>query len=203
MTKLSISRMRYLVIFIILSFALWSCQENYMPKPYAYFRIDLPFQQYVSVDTLGPYSTEINAMCEANITDDEFATDSDEWINIEYPQLNAIIHLSYKKISREDFRIVSEESRSLAYKHTIRADAISENYYANDSLRMYGIFYEMKGNAASQAQFFMTDSVENFIRGSLYFNNKPNADSIAPVASYIQQDMIHMVETLKWKETKF
>ncbi|MGM9805210.1 MAG: gliding motility lipoprotein GldD [Candidatus Aphodosoma sp.] len=183
------------------SLFLIGCHEKYQPKPYAYFRIDLPEHRYVPADTLGPYITEVNEMCRANATREVWMTEHDQWMNVSYPTLNAIVHLSYKSIHPEEFRTVSEESRSLAYKHTIRADAITENYYANDTLKVYGIFYEMQGNAASQAQFFLTDSVHNFLRGSLYFYNTPNADSIAPVAQYIQTDMIHMVETMKWKNS--
>lgn len=188
-----------LLAMISIPAVLTGCHETYQPKPYAYFRIDLPEHRYVLADTLGPYTTEVNELCYASHTYEEWATSHDQWINVTYPTLNATIHLSYKSMAPDEFRTISEESRTLAYKHTIRADAITENYYANDTLKIYGIFYEMQGNAASQAQFFLTDSVHNFLRGSLYFFNTPNADSIAPVAQYIQADMIHMVETMKWK----
>lgn len=187
-------------VVVLLPLLLCACGRDAMPMPYGYFRIDIPEAVYVRVDTLGAYSMEVNRLCSADASDRTWATDNDDWVNITYPTLNATVHIGYKRISRATFRTVSEECRELAYKHTIRADAISENYYADDTLGVYGIFYEMEGNAASQAQFFMTDSTSNFIRGSLYFNNTPNADSIAPVAQYIQNDMIHMVETLRWKK---
>lgn len=176
-----------------------SCGKKAQPKPYGYFRIDLPNHEYVKVDNLGPYSIEKSIYCQPDKSDNTHATEADEWINLVYPSINAKIHLSYKRINASTFQQVTEESHSLAYKHTVRADAIQESYYGNDTTRVYGILYEMKGNAASPAQFYVTDSVSNFLRGSLYFNHTPNADSIAPAANYVLQDMIHMIETLRWR----
>ena len=61
------------------------------------------------------------------------------------------------------------------------------------------MLYAIEGNAASAAQFFVTDSVRHFVRGSLYFNNVPNADSVAPVNAFIINDIRHLMETLEWK----
>jgi gliding motility-associated lipoprotein GldD len=175
------------------------CGKKEQPKPYGYFRIDLPEHEYVEVDDLGPYSIEKSVHCRPDKSDNTHATEADEWINLVYPSINAKIHLSYKHINKSTFQQVTEESHSLAYKHTVRADAIQESYYGNDTTRVYGILYEMKGNAASPAQFYVTDSTHNFLRGALYFNHTPNADSIAPAANYVLQDMIHMIETLEWR----
>ncbi len=186
------------ITILFLSLILVGCGKKAQPKPYGYFRIDLPEREYVVDSNLGPYSIERSAHSQLDKSDNTHATDADEWINVVYPSINAKIHLSYKQIDKSTFQKVVEECHTLAYKHTVRADAIQESYYGNDTTRVYGILYEMKGNAASPSQFFVTDSVRNFLRGSLYFNHTPNADSIAPAANYVLQDMIHMIETLKW-----
>ena len=191
---------KHIIILLGCIAILTSCGKTPQPKPYSYFRIDLPEHEYVVSTDLGPYSIEKSTHCHPDKSDNAHATDADEWINLVYPSINAKIHLSYKRINKSTFQQVTEECHSLAYKHTVRADAIQESYYSNDTTRVYGILYEMKGNAASPAQFYVTDSVHNFLRGSLYFNHTPNADSIAPAANYVLQDMIHMIETLKWNE---
>ena len=61
------------------------------------------------------------------------------------------------------------------------------------------MFYEVGGNAASQSQFYLTDSTEHFLTGSLYFYAKPNYDSILPAAKYLEKDIRHIMETVKWK----
>ena len=190
---------KYIITLLGCIAILAGCGKKAQPKPYGYFRIDLPEREYVVDSELGPYSVERSAHSHLDKSDKTHATDADEWINVVYPSINAKIHLSYKRIDKSTFQKVVEECHSLAYKHTVRADAIQESYYGNDTTRVYGILYEMKGNAASPSQFYVTDSVRNFLRGSLYFNHTPNADSIAPAANYVLQDMIHMIETLEWR----
>ena len=58
---------------------------------------------------------------------------------------------------------------------------------------------EVKGNVASPAQFYVTDSVNHFLTGSLYFLAKPNYDSILPAADYLQKDIKRIMETVTWK----
>ena len=190
--------MKKLIAILSVCVLLTACGKKAQPKPYGYFRIDIPEHEYVEVSNLGPYTIEKSLHCQPDKTDKTHATAADEWINLFYPTLIAKIHLSYKRIDKTTFQQITEESHSLAYKHTVRADAIQESYYGNDTTRVYGVLYEMKGNAASPAQFYVTDSVHNFLRGSLYFNHTPNADSIAPAANYVLQDMIHLIETLRW-----
>ena len=99
----------------------------------------------------------------------------------------------------DSFIVVTEDSRRLAYKHTIKANSIIENYYENDTTKVYGVLFKISGNAASPVQFFITDSVKNFLRGALYFNNIPNYDSIMPVADYVQEDIERLIESMHWK----
>ena len=86
------------------------------------------------------------------------------------------------------------------YKHTVKADAINEKVYLNDSHQTYGTLYDIKGEAASSVQFHLTDSVSHFIRGALYFKVSPNIDSLRPIMNYLRDDIIHIMETLKWEE---
>ncbi|MDR1591593.1 MAG: gliding motility lipoprotein GldD [Prevotellaceae bacterium] len=171
-----------------------SCGRNAIPKPYAYYRIDLPDHAYTMLDTTIPYRFEMSQYAHISPCPDEL-----NWINIDYPQWHARLHLSFVPLHKDTFQTVAEESRTLVYKHTIKANAIIEQYYGNDTARVYGILYDVTGNAASSIQFFVTDSVAHFLRGALYFNNLPNADSIAPVNNYIREDIVRLIETLQWK----
>ena len=73
-------------------------------------------------------------------------------------------------------------------------------FFINVKKKVYGMFYEVGGNAATNAQFYATDSTKNFIVGSVYFYAKPNFDSIMPAASYIKNDVQNLIESLKWKK---
>jgi gliding motility-associated lipoprotein GldD len=119
-------------------------------------------------------------------------------MDIEFPSLKAKIHLTYFDL-HGNLAKLTELSRELTYKHTIRADAIEEKLWSDDSARVYGILYDLKGNTASAVQFFATDSTKHYLRGSLYFMAEPNEDSLLPVITFLRDDIIHLMETLTWR----
>ena len=172
------------------------CQRTYSPKPEGYLRIDFPEKAYRLFDSACPYSFEVPVYAYVVPDTDRFS--EPYWVNIDFPRFDGKIHISYKKV-RNNLDRYTEDSRTLAYKHSIKADAIKETLYGNDSSHVYGILYEIKGNAASSLQFFVTDSTRNFLRGSLYFNVQPNKDSLAPVISFFREDIINLMETVRWK----
>lgn len=181
---------------VVAAFLLVSCKQHYSPKPYGYFRIDLPTKEYKAYDGNMPYSFELPVY--AFITSDSV---NREWSNIEFPLNNATVYMTYKALNN-DFARYLEESREFVYKHTVKADAINESFYGNDDKKVYGILYDIKGNTASSVQFFITDSTDHFLRGSLYFNSVPNKDSLGPVIEFIRADIVHMMETFSWKKCR-
>lgn len=182
-------------IFLCATFIFNSCRQKYTPKPMEYFRIDMPSRSYQQLDTIFPYFFEY-----ANIATIEQRSRKNEpyWINIHYPQFKGTIHMSYKKVEN-NLENLLEDSRTLVYKHTIKADGITESQFENRDKKVFGILYNIEGNTASSIQFTATDSTNHFLRGALYFMNHPNQDSLAPVIQYIEKDIQHMMETLTWK----
>lgn len=175
---------------------LYACEEVYTPKQKGYFRIDLPENTYQNFENDCPFSFQYSN--HAIVKADNNPNAEPCWLNIDYPKFKARIHLSYKKIDN-NLNNFSEESRTLVYKHTVRANDIRENLIQLDSNKVYGIYYDLQGNAASFIQFHLTDSSKHFLRGSLYFNSRPNRDSLQPVLDFIQKDIQHFIETTKWK----
>lgn len=173
-----------------------SCGRISVPKPYGYFRIDLPEKKYTHFETPCSYSIEYPEYSRINLRP-SVATDTC-WMDIEFPKLKAKIHLTYFNL-HGNLATLTELSRELAYKHTIKADAIEEKLWANDSSRVYGMLYDLKGNTASAIQFYVTDSTKHYLRGSLYFMAQPNEDSLLPVISFLREDIIHLIETLNWR----
>jgi len=169
-----------------------SCKKHYTPRPYAYFRIDFPEKEYKSFNQNFPYTFEIPSY--AFMQPD---TINAYWANLVFPLNHAIVYLTYKEL-HNDFDVHMEESREFVYKHTVKADAIEESVFVNEDDKVYGILYDIKGNAASSVQFFITDSTKHFLRGSLYFDCPPNKDSLDPVIIFIREDIVHMMETIKW-----
>lgn len=175
---------------------LLGCTQNF-PKPRGNFRIDLPEKNYQKSEVSIPFSFEYPTYCQLNKIKSQDEA-SEDWYNLVYPKFNALLHLSYIKVDG-NYQKLAEDSRRFVYEHTVKADAINENLFHDDTRNVHGICYEIEGNAASSFQFIATDSANYFLRGALYFNNKPNADSIAPVFTFIKTDIYHIIETLNWK----
>ena len=187
-------------IFLTLLFVILSCTSDYMPKPRGYFRIDLPQKEYKKFDTSFPFSFEYPVY--AKIVSDNSKMAEPYWINIVYMPFNAQLHLSYKVI-HDNLKNYLEDSRTLVNKHIPKANAISQREFTDPEAKVYGLVYEIRGaDAASTFQFYVTDSVTNFVRGALYFNLVPNNDSLAPVIDFLKTDIEHMISTFRWKEIR-
>lgn len=187
---------RALLILGLTLFIASGCKKTYTPKPRGYFRIDLPEKNYKETPDVLPYRFEYPKY--SYLEEKPGAEHEHYWINIVFPSFKARIHLSYKTVNNNVASYL-EDSRNFVYKHTIKADAISEMPYINNDKKVYALFYEIKGDAASNVQFVVTDSTKNFLRGALYFNAVPNKDSLAPVLDFINEDIKHMIETFEWK----
>ena len=183
--------------FVLIIITLVQCKQHVVPKPKGYFRIDFPKKEYVQYKGQCPFSFEYPKY--GKIVKDSAAGAEPCWFNIEFPHFKTKIHLSYKKVQHNVDTYI-EDAHTLAYKHTIKADAIKEKYFENPSENVYGLLYDIKGNAASSVQFFVTDSIHNFLRGALYFSAEPNKDSLAPAIDFFKKDILHLIGTFKWEK---
>ena len=183
------------LLFIIL---LSSCDnKQYQPKPRGYFRIDFPEKEYVRLDSMSYYSFEYPTY--TTITPDYHSLQEKEWINVEYPSHKGTIHISYKTVN-DNLDAYLEDSYYMMTKHISRAMGIRDSVIINPEREVYGLVYFLEGEGvASPMQFYLTDSVSHFMRGSLYFNVKTNNDSLAPVIDFIIDDVRHLIETVEWK----
>lgn len=173
-----------------------SCKKEYIPKPRGYFRIDFPEKAYVPVDSVElPYRFEIPVY--ARLEADKERIAEPYWVNLKIPKNKAEVNISYKKVEG-NLAALTEDSRTLAYKHSIKADAINERIFVNQKKKVYGTIYIIEGNAASPLQFYLTDSTSHFLRGALYIREVPNIDSIRPVIDFLTPDIIHLIETTEW-----
>lgn len=176
-----------------------SCKKDYAPKPRGYYRISFPAKSYKPLEMSLPYSFEVPTY--SVTANDLLNPDQHDWITIEIPANHAQIHLSYKKI-KHNLGTYIEESRTLAYKHSQKASSIEEQLFINPAQKVYGTIYNIRGNAASPMQFYLTDSVSHFLRGSLYIKEIPNIDSLQPVIGFLNQDVLRLIQTTQWKENK-
>lgn len=190
----------YLYLFIMLIVCV-SCGEDYMPKPKAYLRLDYPKAQYVTSKLDMPFSFETNLLATKISSKEVNSTTKSYGINLEYPSLKATIFLTYKAVEGSEKNLTDflRDAQNFTQKHAVKADEIPVFPYESASRKVYGAFSEVKGNVASLAQFYVTDSVNHFLTGSLYFYVKPNYDSIMPAANYLQKDIKRIMETVTWE----
>jgi gliding motility-associated lipoprotein GldD len=180
--------------------ALAACNnKDYSPKPFGYFRIEFPEKKYHQFSDKAPFEFEYPTY--AHMYQDSSKNSQPYWYNLAFPQFNARLHISYFNFhSAKEFNQLTEDSRKLAFKHTIKATGIDEAMIKNITKDVYGIYYTIDGNTASSVQFYLTDSTKHYLRGALYFNEKPKQDSILPIINFIKEDMDIMIKTFKWKK---
>jgi gliding motility-associated lipoprotein GldD len=211
----------YSILLITYSILLISCNSPYVSKRKGYYKIDLPKRSYVKFDRPGfPYSFEYPAY--ANIIQDttyfDASPENPYWINIDFPTLNGRVFLSYKIVGgKADYKVkqangmykdsvgintfdnMVNDAFNLTNKNNVISNSIKDSliYTPNG---VSGIFFKVGGNAATAKQFFLSDTTKNFIRGALYFDTTPNADSLKPVQDFLQVDLDHLINTFQWKK---
>jgi gliding motility-associated lipoprotein GldD len=206
--------------FFITFILLLACNSDYTSKKTGYYKIDFPEKKYQLFDEPSfPYSFEYPVY--ANIVKDSTYFDSnpenDYWRNIDFVNFNAKIFLSYKSIGGKALYKVKiadgkyrdslgvnaydkmiNDAFNLTNKNEDVATSKKDSLFKTSN-NISGLLFKLSGNAATQRQFFMTDTTTNFIRGALYFYASPNADSVKPVLDFIQKDIDHIISTFKWK----
>ena len=181
------------ILFGLLLVALFiiGCKEDIIPKPKALLRLDYPQVE------MGKFQTEHFAFQYNKIS--KLKSQNKNSVELDYPMMKGSIFINYRKIENNFEKLLSD-ARRFSYEHAAKADGISEQPFVNPKNKVYGMFYEVIGDAASQAQFYATDSTEHFVTGSLYFYARPNYDSIYPAAVYLQNDIRMIMESLRWKQ---
>jgi gliding motility-associated lipoprotein GldD len=188
-----------LICCAVLLLFLSACRENTpTPKPRGYFNIELPAKKYQAYAGDCPFTFDYPVY--AQMVPDRDKNAQPCWNNLVFPQFNGRLHLTYHQIhSEKEFTRLVEYARELAFKHTIKANAIDQKLVNFPDRKVYGIYYAIDGNAASSVQFFLTDSAKNYFRAALYFNERPQYDSIEPVVNFIKKDVDVMINSFRWK----
>ena len=194
--------MRFLILFLMIIYVASCRPETYTPKPRGYFQVQLPEHEYQVFDEPGfPYKFEYPTYASITRDTDFFGhkPENPYWIYVDFPTIGGRYYISYKRISSgQDLGKLMEDAHEMSFTvHSKRADYIKEQVYQTEN--MYSILYNAGGNAASAYQFIATDTFKHFLRGALYFDVTPNADSLLPANEFLKEDMKHLLETLEWK----
>lgn len=193
-------QMRSIKWFIPLLLAACGGSESYVPKPRAYPRLNLPENAYRPWDSAGvPYKFEIPVYTAMEKDTTGVYTSQPYWFNLNFKPFNATLHITYYRFSGWDqFDSLVDDTRRLVNKHIQRAEEIEE-IPLSPSPGVSGLMFDIRGNTATNLNFYLTDSSRNFFRGALYFNRQAASDSIAPVFDYMKKDVNNLIRTFRWK----
>ncbi len=183
--------MRFLLA-LFFTIILVSCNNDIIIKPKAQLRLDYSKANY----------KDFNSDCFYKFQKNERAILKKKrncGVNLHYPKMNATLYLTYQDVNESNLDSLLRDAQKLTYDHAIKAESIPEQPFVNPDHNVYGMFYMINGDAATQAQFYATDSVRHFITGALYFEAKPNFDSLYPAVVYLRNDIRRIMETLEWE----
>jgi gliding motility-associated lipoprotein GldD len=176
-----------------------SCEKSYFPKPLGYNRLELPSPVYQPLPDTFPYSFEYSK--HARLLDDTSTINEPYWIELYYPEIQSNVHITYKPLhnNKKLLKEFLDDAYTLTAKHQIKAHAIDE-ILTKTAGGLTAVIAELEGEVPSQFQFTITDSTEHFVRGALYFNTQVQNDSLAPAIDYMKKDIMHMINTFKWRD---
>ncbi len=181
------------VVVLILLFGIcYSCKQTVYPKPAGYVRLEYPVPHYQPFKSNCPFTFEYSDQV-------KIEKDSQCWFTFNYPKLKGKLYLTYYNVSPQSLPLYIKQSEKLVYEHTIKASGIDPELYQNKAHKVYGTFFELMGESATNFQFYLTDSTSHFLQGSYYFRAQPKPDSLQPAVDYIKKDLIHLIETTEWK----
>lgn len=192
----------YLLSIIFIITLCISCSEPiHSPKPRGYHKIEFPEKKYhLEQFVNSPYTFQTPIYSQLHREEQSNSKES-YWQNLDFKQFNARLHISYFDLKRPDVELdqLTQDAWSFVFKHTPKATAIEQTIINRPNQSLYGIEYSIRGNTASNLQFYLTDSINHYLRAALYFNEKPNLDSIQPILEFIHQDIEKMIDTFAWK----
>ena len=191
--------MKKLLLFLPL-LLLFACgEETLVPKPPTHLTIDLPNHAYKKFSDSVHYSFDISKLwtLRANLKE------KDSLILYLGKEIDGDLHLQYARIDTAN-PLSSHINKTFAKIdfHKVRAKQLKDTTFIFREKKVYGGFYEFIGNSATNFQFYLTDSTDNFVRSELLIRRKPNYDSLQPTLNYIKADLIHLINTFEWETKK-
>jgi gliding motility-associated lipoprotein GldD len=197
MSRKHIAGLSGIIVLIAWSVAGCGGDDLLIPKPPAYLRTDFPEHTYKRTSLDCPYSFELAEAYNYNPVLEQGKPTCHLDINL--GKLNGIVNFSYIEMEYPlkdyiDYALAKVE------EHKVKADEIDDSQIIRPDAKVYGTFFELKGEVASPFQFYLTDSSTRFVSGVVYFNARPNYDSLRPSLDYLKKDLLHLMNTFQWEK---
>jgi gliding motility-associated lipoprotein GldD len=189
-----------------------SCKEEkvYIPKPRVYPKVEYPVRKNTTLR---------NDVCSFSFQYPDYMSFEQDtvflnrdaphscWFNLKFPSLNGALHFTYTDLTKCDTLSVAlhkvyNDAYQMAQEHVPKANALEDFVISNPEKKVYGVLFNIEGHVASPFQIVMTDSVNHAVRAALYFNSRPEADSMAPVIEFVKTDVMNILNSFEWKKKK-
>ena len=121
-----------------------------------------------------------------------------EFIRVDHAGERGAVKIYEGQLLALNTLVKDDDLKKTIETHSLMANSIRVRDYTLEERNIYGRIFDLSGNVASPYQFFLTDNINNIISGFVYFNIKPNYDSILPAINYIENDIIKLIESFNW-----
>ena len=184
----------YLFGFFLFHF---SCDEtNYLPKEKGFLRLEFEKPTY---DTFSIEASKLNFIF--NNAYSSFEIVSDEKIVLSYKDIKIDIVLSNVELDNiSSFEESIQNFYMFLEPHRKKSNQISIKEFTSANNKIFAKVFEMRGPVASPLQFYVTDSTNHFLFGSMNIMEKSDYDSIYPSIMYVKNDVFSIIESVNWEE---
>ncbi|MBQ7985411.1 MAG: hypothetical protein IJ250_07245 [Bacteroidales bacterium] len=187
---------------LILGFA--ACDNApQMPKPSTYMRLEVLPAKFITFNqSQYPFTFEYSSAAQTEFLDSPSSIA--KWFNLHYTKYNFTVNVSWIKLTADTSLYASvNDCYTFLKRHEKLSGGIVQRDYQNPGKHLYGTVFEIKGrDVVSPYQFYLTDSLHNFVRVALNCDIVPNNDSCAVVVEQIKKDLQHMINTFEWKTSQ-
>ena len=185
---------KFFLLFIITHYIFLSCENSLLPKQNGFLKMDFKDPKYKIFED---ENSLINFYYNSNFVDIEIK--NPQIISLQYPEFNLSVDLfSDNMRERKNLDNNLTDFSLILDTHSIRSNGIILREYENKDKNVYGKLFEITGDVASPIKFYLTDSVSNFISGSINLKFKPKYDSIYPLIQYVKNDILVLFESINW-----
>ena len=170
-----------------------------VPKPPTYLNINFPDHTYSYVKGDCPYEFKLSSLYNYKTIENSKLNSCIQEIDL--GPLKGSLYLYYIALpSKDSLAEIINFANDKVDEHKIIADKIEFVQIIDSKNSVFGTFFELKGNVATNFQFYLTDSSQNFVRGEVLLNCRPNYDSLRPSLDYLKVDLLEMVHNFKWRK---
>ena len=118
-------------------------------------------------------------------------------LNIKNLKLRSTIFITHIKIDN-NLSLIESDFADKMNKNSENAFFVNSSEYVDEQKRVFAKYFSFSGDTPSNTYFFITDSDKFYLTGSLFFDSKPNYDSLLPSINHVNKDIRKLIQSFNW-----